>query len=214
MGARVEAGRVTRLTDAQASILARLRDAPRQAQEVAAELGIDTSAARRHLENLREMGLVEPADVVEGRGRPKKRYAITPAGREAFPRDYALLLDLVLAKLGERRDRRELESLMRLVAKDLAAGIEGDSTAARLRGLLAFYNRLGFDASLERAGGETVLEQRNCIVLKTARGDPALLCECFDEGILRAALPGARVRLLASQARGDATCRHAISQGR
>jgi predicted ArsR family transcriptional regulator len=203
---------VTPPTGAQVAILAALRDGPRQAQEVASGLGIDTSAARRHLENLREDGLVSASDSVQGPGRPKKRYALTDAGREAFPRDYALLLDLVLAKLAERRDRREVESLMRLVAKDVAAGIEG-SEAARIKALVALYNRLGFDASVERAGAAYVLTQRNCIFLKTARSDPHLLCQCLDEGIIRAALPDARVVLESSLATGAPRCRHAIRMG-
>jgi len=200
-------------TQAQTTILARLRDGPRQAQDVAADLGIDTSAARRHLENLAELGLVGSREVVDGPGRPKKLFELTPAGRETFRRDYALLLRLVLAKVAERRDRRELEALVRDIAKDLAASVEGATQAERLRDLVRLYDRLGFEASVSGKESAFVLRQRNCIFLRTARDDPALVCGCLDEGILRAALPGARVELLASQARGDAVCQHRVQLG-
>lgn len=191
-----------------ATLLALLRDAPRQAQDLAEELGIDTSAVRRHLESLRAEGLVSAADEVSGPGRPKKMYAITAAGRETFPRDYALLLDLVLAKVAKKRDRREVESLMRLIAKDLASRVEGRSDPERVRALVALYNELGFDAELEKTVGGVRLRQRNCIFLKTAVGDPALLCECLDEGIMRAALPGATVEFEGSLATGKPRCSH------
>ena len=194
-----------------AVILARLRDGARQSQDLAEELGIDTSAVRRHLENLRAQGLVETSDVIEGPGRPKKLYALTAAGREVFPRDYALLLDLVLATVTKDRGRADLERIMTLIAKDLGRRVEGKSTAERLDAMLALYNKLGFEAELERRGtGEVCLRQRNCIFLKTARGDPPLLCKCLDEGIMKAAIPGSRIELEASLAVGDAHCRHVI----
>lgn len=193
-----------------AAILARLRDRPRQAQDLAAHLGIDTSAVRRHLENLRGEGLVETEDVIDGPGRPKKMYALTWAGRETFPRDYALLLDLVLGKLEEARGRNELERVAKLIAKDIASQVDGRTRERRIAALVELYNRLGFEASIEPQGDGYVLCQRNCIFLKTARSDPPLMCQCFDEGIIGEALPDAGVELESSLAHGDAHCRHRI----
>lgn len=203
-------GVVTAPSGTPAAILALLRAGPRQAQEIASDLGIDTSAARRHLEGLRADGYADTTDVIDGPGRPKKMYALTARGQETFPRDYALLLQLVLAKIPQKRDRRELESIMRLVAKDLAASIEGASSQERLRALLAFYNKLGFDAQIEKTSSGLCLRQRNCIFLKTARSDPSLMCECFDEGIMRAALPNATIELQGSLATGATHCTHLI----
>lgn len=196
------------------AILALLREGAQQAQELAQSLGIDVSAVRRHLEDLRAQGLVEAEDMVAGRGRPKKLYGLTAVGREAFPRDYALLLDLVLGKLRETQGREATERLMRQIAKDLARSASAEpDVAKRLDGLLALYNGLGFEASLERTREGVVLTQRNCIFLRAALADPRLMCECFDEGILRAALPGARVTLDGSLATGALRCRHLISLG-
>lgn len=195
-------------------ILALLRGGRQQAQDLAAILGIDTSAVRRHLEGLRAEGLVDAEDVVDGPGRPKKLYGLTLAGREVFPRDYALLLDLVLARVTKEGGREELERIMAQIAKDLGRGVQGKTTAERLDAMLALYNKLGFEASIEKRGDDLELVQRNCIFLKTARGDPPLLCKCFDEGIMRAALPGSRITLAASLAIGDTHCRHRIQVGR
>jgi DeoR family transcriptional regulator, suf operon transcriptional repressor len=194
------------------TILTLLREGPRQAQDLAAALGIDASAARRHLEDLRAAGLVDAEDVVAGPGRPKKMYRLTAQGQEAFPRDYALLLGLLVAKVREARGEKDLRDLMARIAKDLAAPLAAKASGKeRLAALLALYNELGFEASLDRAPGGHVLTQRNCIVLRTARDDPALLCECFDEGVMRAALPGAKVEFLGSLATGARVCRHRIA---
>lgn len=194
------------------AILALLREKRRQAQELAAILGIDTSAVRRHLESLAAEGLVDAEETIDGPGRPKKKYGLTPEGRETFPRDYALLLGTLLPKVAEVAGRERLERAIALIAKDLALDVEGRTHEERIAAMLALYNKLGFEAEIERDRGRTAftLIQRNCIFLKTARADPDLLCQCLDEGIMRAALTGANVELKASLAHGDAHCRHHI----
>lgn len=195
-----------------AAILALLRDGRQQARDLAAALSIDTSAVRRHLENLRADGLVDAEDVVQGPGRPKKMYGLTTAGRESFPRDYALLLNLVIAKVGQTQGRKELEAVMRAIAQDLARGLGAEpDPLRRLNALVALYQKLGFDASVSRTPHGYALTQRNCIFLKAATADPSLLCECFDEGIMRAALPRARVTFAGSLATGETRCRHLLA---
>lgn len=198
-------------TPAQRAALAELREGPRQAQQVARALRINTSAARRHLEALAEAGWVESTTTIQGRGRPKKVFALTPAGLEVFPREYALLLERVLAKVEQRDGRAAIESLAKSIARELASTVEGDTPSARSRSLLALYNSLGFEASGETTKNGLVITQRNCIFLRTARADPGLLCKCLDEGIVRSALPGATVELAASQALGAPSCRHRVT---
>jgi predicted ArsR family transcriptional regulator len=192
-------------------ILALLRERRMQARDLAAFLGIDTSAVRRHLDGLVAESLADAEHVIDGPGRPKKMYGLTAAGREQFPRDYALLLDLVLSKVSAETGREELERIVGLIAKDLGRQVEGRTTEDRLRAMLALYNKLGFEAELVRTKDSLTLMQHNCIFLKTARGDPPLFCRCLDEGIIRAALPGARADLEASLAVGDSHCRHKIT---
>ena len=87
------------LGPAKERILSRLRDGRQTAREVASDLGIQTSAARKHLERLVEMGTVRKEFVRGARGRPKKYYALTDAGVELFPRHYDVVLNEVLARL-------------------------------------------------------------------------------------------------------------------
>jgi len=197
-------------TGTPAAILALLRAGPRQAKDLARELAIDTSAVRRHLETLRAGGFVVADDEIAGRGRPKKMYGLTPQGRETFRRDYALLLDLVLDKLAQQGGPKAVESLLRLIATDIAQGVDGATHAERVRRLVSIYNELGFEASVVKEGRSLVLVQHNCIFLKTAQKDPRLLCQCLDEGIMHAALPAARIELRSSIALGQPHCAHVI----
>ncbi|MGQ0535102.1 MAG: helix-turn-helix transcriptional regulator [Methanobacteriota archaeon] len=201
-------------TNAQLGILRALRDGPRQAQDIAAELAVDTSSVYRHLEALRAEGLVAAEDVIEGPGRPKKRYRLTHEGQEAFPRDYSLLLSALLCEVETRGGRQALLSHLDAIARNLAASLaNGADVDQRLAALVDLYNRLGFEASVERHGNDVLLVQRNCPFLKTARKDPEALCECLDEGIMKAAVPEALVDLRETLAKGGRRCMHIIRLG-
>lgn len=194
-------------------MLAELKHEPRRVHDVAAVLGTDIAAVRRHLDNLQSQGLVESYDVIEGPGRPKKFFRITSAGRETGPRNYPLLLALLMRKVSEGEGRKKLLRYLESIASDLA-GPESKHKDAKLRLdlLLVKYNELGFEAEIRKEGGQTVLIQRNCPFLAAAKDDPQGLCQAFDEGIMRASLPGQDVVLQSSLAHGDVICRHLISK--
>jgi predicted ArsR family transcriptional regulator len=200
------------ITPAQERLLSLLRPGPQDAQAIALQLKVDASAVRRHFAKLEAMGLVAPRDVVHGRGRPRKVYELTEAGREQGPRNYPLLLALLMRKVSDRHGRKELLRQLESIARDLSGPAARAAPArVRLDLLLIEYRRLGFEAELEQGRGEVTLVQRNCPFLAAAKDDPEALCRHLDEGILRAALPGREVTLLESLAKGDAECRHRIA---
>lgn len=190
-------------------LLSYLRDGAQTAQQLARKAGLDPSSARRHLEMLAAAGHVERDDRRQGRGRPRRHYRLSQQGWETFPRDYAYLLEAMLAKVGAQAGREAVLDAFGAIADDLAASVP--SGPDRAEGLCRMYNDLGFEASLER-GEATTLVQRNCPFLRAARADPEALCDCLDEGIIRRALPGARVELVSCLATGDAQCRHRIEE--
>jgi predicted ArsR family transcriptional regulator len=199
------------LSPSQERVLAELGE-PRRADDLAGQLGIDASAVRRHLENLVSQGLVTFEDRRQGLGRPKRFYRITPEGRERGPRNYPLLLAMLMRKVSEGEGRKKLLGYLEQIAADLAGSAAKERDAkARLDLLLAKYNQLGFQAEATRDGKDMILVQRNCPFLATASQDPHAMCECLDEGAIRAALPGHAVALEASLAHGDSLCRHRIT---
>ena len=150
------------LGPAKERILSRLRDGRQTAREVASDLGIQTSAARKHLERLVEMGTVREEFVRGARGRPKKYYAITDAGAELFPRHYDVVLNEVLARLeadgGEESARRVITG----VAENFARPVSSRPGRPRLARALRLLNDLGFEATAERRSRKLVITSRNC----------------------------------------------------
>lgn len=202
----------TGVSTAREAVLAALRDGPVQAAELAGPLGVNPSTVRRHLEALLEEGQVAAFDRIDGPGRPKKLYALTEEGLESFPRDYALLVELLLDQVESDLGREPLVALMDGIAARLgrSVALAAREPEDRLRRARALYNDLGFEAAIEDHGEEKHLVQRNCPFLKVARRDPDALCSCLDEGILRTAIPGVEVELLETMARGSPRCRHRV----
>lgn len=200
------------LSGSQQRVIEELKE-PQRAGDVARRLGVDTSAVRRHLDNLVSQGLVESYDVREGPGRPKRFYKVTAAGRELGTRNYPMLLAMLMKKVSEGEGRKKLLKYLEAIAADLA-GPESKHKDAQMRLdlLLAKYNALGFEAEIRKEDGEMVLIQRNCPFLAAATEDPQGFCTYFDEGIMRNMLPDHDIVLRTSQAHGDHICRHVISK--
>lgn len=196
-------------------VLQAIRAGQSRAQEIAAELHVDVSGVRRHLATLQSLGLAEGYDIVAGPGRPQRHYRLTALGRETGPRNYPLLLAMLLQRVADGDGRKQLLRYLESIAKDLAGPVDSAKDARhRLEVLLARYNALGFEATLKADGGDVVISQRNCPFLAVASGDPAAICEHMDEAMMRTALPGAKVHLESTMARGDAFCRHRITVAR
>lgn len=199
------------LSASQERVLTALRDRSMRADDIAEVLGIDPSAVRRHLENLVSLGLVSWTDRIEGPGRPKRLYALTPQGRETGPRNYPLLLAALMQKVSDGAGRKQLLRYLKGIASDLAGPLEKSGDAKkRLDLLLAKYNSLGFEATITKEGNTVILVQRNCPFLAAATKDPDALCRHLDEGLVRATIPGTKVELQKALAKGDTFCRHVI----
>ena len=74
-----------------------------RAEDLAAQLGITTSAVRQHLNGLLSDGLVAYEEVRSGPGRPKHLYRLTPAAEELFPKTYSDLTNELLDYAGADR---------------------------------------------------------------------------------------------------------------
>jgi len=101
-------------------ILEELAVAPRTAHDLALKLGIQESAARGHLGRMEERGLVVPTFRREGVGRPRKRYALTDAAQELFPKKYDLILDTVVDELLTREGEGYVSALFADAAQRMA----------------------------------------------------------------------------------------------
>lgn len=115
------------------------RQGPSTVAEVAAALALSPNATRHHLLALERAGVVaaEPDRGRRAAGRPARRYALTDAAEDAFPKRYPELLAALLA-VAERQHL--IEPLLRGVVDALATPLRAELAALppreRLRALL------------------------------------------------------------------------------
>ncbi|HEV2317891.1 MAG TPA: helix-turn-helix domain-containing protein [Thermoplasmata archaeon] len=199
-------------------IMEELAVAPRTAKDLAERFHIQESAARGHLERLEERGLVTPTFRREGVGRPRKRYQLTGAGQELFPKKYEFLLDSVIEQIVQREGEGYVSALFVGAAKQMAQTIVGEvpKKAPRLqraRALADALNKLGFRATVETtADGGLKIVRNNCVFRHSALSHAYLLCEVFDKHLTEQLLGSSDldVDLKDSITRGGMRCTHLV----
>jgi predicted ArsR family transcriptional regulator len=199
-------------------IIEELAVGPCTAKDLALRFDIQESAARGHLERLEERGLVTPHFRREGVGRPRKRYQLTTAGQELFPRKYELLLDSVIDQILAREGEGYVSALFAEAAKKLAhqmvEGIpRGATRSERAKAVADALNQFGFRATVEETkGGGLKIVRNNCVFRHNALSHAYLLCEVFDRHLTQELLgkSGVDLDLTDSIGRGGLHCTHLI----
>jgi predicted ArsR family transcriptional regulator len=195
-----------------------LEHGPVSAATLAELLGLTPAAVRRHLDAMTADGrVVEVAErpvrgKVRGRGRPARLFALSEAGRSAFPHGYDELAASALRFLAETGGEAAVEAF----AKQRLAGVEqryqallADSgadkadVAVRLEVLSAALSADGYAASTQVTGNGVQLCQHHCPVAHVAVEFPQL-CEAETAAFSR--LLGTHVQRLATLAHGDGVC--------
>ncbi len=202
--------KISLLGATKSRLLRELSAGPRTAVQVASTLRIQVSAARKHLERLRAMGLLDERFERAGPGRPKKFYSLTDEGRELFPRRYDAVLNGLLTDMVRDRGEAHTERALHRVAADFArsANPEPGSDRAHLRGLVAGLEDIGFEPALAPAGKECTITSRNCPILHTAKAHRELVCRGLHAEILRIATGISSVQRGKWIVDGDPVCTH------
>jgi predicted ArsR family transcriptional regulator len=197
-----------------------LEHGPQTATELAARLSISPAAVRRHLDGLVAAGRVTERDAPgaqRGRGRPARHFALTDAGRSAFPHAYD---DLALTALrfvaehgGPDAVRAVAEQQLSGLAErcstavdsavELAAEQGAGATVDRAQVLAAALTAEGYAATASAISTGGQLCQHHCPVAHVAAEFPQL-CEAETAVISR--LVGTHVQRLATIAHGDGIC--------
>jgi predicted ArsR family transcriptional regulator len=199
-------------------IMEELAIAPRTAKDLALRFKIQESAARGHLERLEDRGLVSPTFHREGVGRPRKRYRLTSAGQEMFPKKYEALLDSVIEQIIVREGEGYVSALFAEAARQMAHKIAGvipkrASRSQRARALASALNEIGFRATVEETpDGGLKIVRNNCVFRHSALSHAYLLCDVFDKHLTQELLgqAGLDVDLKDSITRGGMRCTHLV----
>jgi predicted ArsR family transcriptional regulator len=185
---------------------------PQTAAALAERLGISAAAVRRHLDALVDEGLLAERDprpaAQRGRGRPARTYALTDAGRAAFPHGYDDLATTALRYLRETGGEQAVVAFAEHRADSLSRVLAGDvdTTAAlpaRAEALAGSLSRHGYAATTEAAAAGVQVCQHHCPVAHVAAEFPEL-CEAETRAFER--VLGTYVQRLATIAHGDGVC--------
>jgi predicted ArsR family transcriptional regulator len=195
-----------------------LETGPQNAADLADRLGLSPAAIRRHLDALVADGLLverQPRPSAHrGRGLPARTYAITDAGRAAFPHAYDDLASTALRYLretgGEQAVTAFAEHRVGGLLRELAPRLDGaDPLPERVQALAAALTAAGY-ASTATTVGETAAPvegvqicQHHCPVAHVAAEFPEL-CEAETRAFEQ--LLGTYVQRLATIAHGDGVC--------
>ncbi|KXB06375.1 hypothetical protein AKJ53_00430, partial [candidate division MSBL1 archaeon SCGC-AAA382F02] len=201
------------LESTRANILTRFLSEDLTAIDLEQELGISESAIRRHLDILEQKGYAKPRFEKASRGRPKKIYSITPAGRRVFPQKTHLLFTLLAREVKETHGDKDLKRLLSKVAADFAERLvpnkSSESEKDLLEDLVDSLDKFGFYASLSEQDGFYEIRYRNCVFGNVLQEFGDQLCNIHKQ-IINNALTNANVDLEKSIARDDNLCIHRV----
>lgn len=190
------------------------RHGPQTAQDLAHRLDVSIPAARRHLGDLQDQGLVEArTERPGGRGRPQHVFALTERGEAAFPKTYSSLCVDVLRHVESLFGEDALLKVLDARNAEIAARFRPDLPAElplgeRVRNLVRRLNEHGFDATAAQDDtGRWTFTQHNCPNLTVARQYAQL---CSAEVTLYTDLLGVPVRRETRIACGQGCCHYQV----
>ena len=183
-------------------------------EELAEHLGISKTATKEHLIKIQDQGYLTYSDSKGSVGRPRRRYLLSPAGLEVFPRQYSWLSNALLELLAEDLGADRVDRIMRDLADKVAESMEprfrrAGSAPDLLAELTAVLNELGYRASLKQSDLRkgAVLEATNCVYHSVAKLHPEL-CKFDVQFIGKASKMD--VTLESCIAKGGTVCRFCL----
>lgn len=131
-------------------------------KELEGVLGVSTTAVREHLSHLYADGLVASHTKRHGPGRPRLVYTLTDKGQNLFPKQYELLINLLLQEIASQEGSSRVEQLLERVgnrlAREYAERISEEDVQRRLNELRSMLETRGIAADLQPSGdGLTIL---------------------------------------------------------
>lgn len=125
-------------------------------KELEDALGVSTTAVREQLANLHSNGLIATSTVRNGPGRPRFVYKLTERAQSLFPKQYDLLINLLLQEIRALDGQSKVELLFSRIsarlAHEYAGRISGVDVQARLAELRAMLESDGIPAEVHADG--------------------------------------------------------------
>ena len=184
-------------------------------EELRDELKLTPATVLHHLNILRGEGLVDMSGLKRHQtpGRPQHVYALTERASDYCPKNYVEFADLTLREIGDRAGLDELDSIMRGVARRMAADVPqpapGEPMPQRLDRVVNLLNQKGYLARWELTDQGYLIHTANCPYQALAhwRSEP-----CVMDVALMIELLGVTPQRIAWMASGDNTCTYLVPE--
>ena len=205
------ASALRQLGDTQQKLLRKLLVSPQGAsvEELCRAIGITHNAVRQHLTALMAQGFIARGESIPSGGRPRACFVLMPAGRELFPRNYALIAGSMIEYLYAHVGVQAVQAMLAQMGAKLGQGAaERIATAAdnteATRLLAEQLDSLGYEAQVTGTDGHTEVEAWNCVFHSLAKTHPDV-CR-FDLAFMSAAT-GRPVQRTQCMLHGAPACR-------
>lgn len=200
--------------ETQQRLLRCLLQAPqgKSVEDLCGALGITHNAVRQHLTALLAAGFVARGEARPSGGRPRAVYVLLPAGRELFPRNYALIAGGVLEHLYANGGPSAAQSMLAELGAKLGAvakqriGASNDPQAIA-DALAEQLDALGYEAQALHREERGEVEAWNCVFHALAKAHPDV-CR-FDIAFMQTAT-GRKIQHTECMLRGSPACRFRI----
>jgi predicted ArsR family transcriptional regulator len=146
-------------------IVTLLRSAPCTVEELAGKLNLTDNAVRAHLSTLERDGLVRQSGLRRALRKPHFTYVLTEEADRLFPKAYDALLNQLIAVLKTRLEPAEIEDVLRVVGRALAADASTGQTLSlesRVQTALKVLEAIGGAAEVEQQGDKLVIVSSGC----------------------------------------------------
>jgi predicted ArsR family transcriptional regulator len=180
-------------------------------KELAQLLGVTTTGARQHLSVLEREGMIEAREQRGRVGRPAYVYSLTDRAEAAFPKNYAMLTNLLLEEVRTMAGAEAMQRLLRRVsvrmAERYADRVAGRPLAERVEATAIILRELGSEVEVRQEGEESFIRQCTCPYPQVAKRHSAV-CALEVDFVQR--MTGTDARLVTSLLRGDSACAYRI----
>jgi predicted ArsR family transcriptional regulator len=182
--------------------------------QLAKAAGIAPITARSHVAVLQAEGLLRVADVRGARGRPYRRYYLTEAADECFPKQYDALAVSLLSSVAQLEGEAGLSTLIDHVAEQMAAPYaaraQGRPLPVRLAVVANMITERGGVADWARTEEGYVVREHNCPYPSASRCSDRV-CEMDRQVVER--LTGTPVKITQRMRDGADSCAFVIPSG-
>jgi predicted ArsR family transcriptional regulator len=178
--------------------------------EIARQLNISRNAVQQHIVTLEADGYLQMGELNKTAGRPVRRYVLTEAGINSFPKQYAWFSELMLMELkneiGSDAFLRYMQKLGEHISQRYLHRFIGKSADQRQEELLNIMDELGFKTdnkpdSTQKA--QSTIKAYNCIFHDLAQKHNEI-CQ-FDLTLVRILLEK-DIELTTCMAQGHGVC--------